>query len=387
MGAKQEIQQLQTLVKDLMISLDKERSANERLREMCYRHESQLARAKMNDTESAAFRRAFSDLIFNDNRETAISIFSWEGLPETPLNLFNSKRIESQIFNFAPVCIFEHEITMPNGKREKCPLILPFVPASPALDCYGEFPVIRPYSPNGLTGETGAFALSDANPFKELIVGEECVIISDYFEWGQTNGNTSMSIRAAVRFYSDLMAECENAKRVNRNWIKIPLLFNTDGTEDNKQMNALINEVNAIVGAVKDSEDALITKYAKNLQILNTGVIYYGKELEDCIKDYQNKLWNFLGIGHIFNENRAQKVTAEFEKTQDEYNINIIKRLQLREKGTSEAKNVKTLEKYFRNAKLRVNLQGFATAYSPEAVAAESNQSTRKETNQNAVRK
>lgn len=358
MNKKQEILLLQETIEKLTKTIDSERKANQLLTEMCYKHEAQLARKKINENENEAFKTAFSNIIYNDNRETAISIFSWENLAESPLDFFNSKRLESQIFNFAPICVFEHEIIVPGEKNPvPVPLALPFVPDSPALDCYSEFPVIRPYSPNGSQGDPTGWARTDLNPFSAKIVGKDCIIISDYFELGETNGNTSMSLRQAVRVYSDLIAECENAKRLNRNWIKIPLLFNTDGAENTSEMNKLITEVNAIVSGVEEGANALLTKYARNIEILNTGIQYFGNELENSIKDYQNKLWNFLGIGHIFNENKAQKVTAEFEKTRDEYNINITKRLQLREKALKQLKTI--IPRYFSNASIKVNLDGF----------------------------
>lgn len=381
MSKKTEIAELQDTVAKMANTIEQERKANELLTEMCFRHESQLARSKCHQNENKAFRQAFSDIIFNDNRETAISIFSWEKLGECPLDFFNSKRLESQIFNFAPVCIFEHEIDLPSGGKEKVPLALPFVPDSPSLDCYGEFPVIRPYSPNGSQGDPTGWARTNVNPYRSKIVNEDCVVISDYFEWGQTNGNTSMSLRTAVRVYSDLIAECENAKRLNRNWIKIPLLFNTSGAEDNKEIKNLVNEINSIVSAVDDGADALLTKWASNIEILNTGVQYFGNELEDAIKDYQNKLWNFLGIGHIFNENRAQKVTAEFEKTRDEYNINITKRLQLREKALKQLKKI--MPRYFGNAEIKVNLDGFNVGLEPQ----NDNSSKTTEGGDNGIRK
>lgn len=363
MSKASEIQLLQTTVGSLIKELEKERAANQKLTEMCYRHEAQLARKKGTENASARWKREFSNLIFNDFREDAISIFSWEELAPTPRNFFTSKRLESQTFNFAPVCIFEHEYKFPNPGEsyttEKTLLALPFVPASPAIDCYSEFPIVRPYPPSGNNGVPDkSWILGNGNPYPPLRVNEDCVILSDFFEWSQTNANTSFCISRAVRIYADLIAECEVAKKNNRNWLKIPLIFNTDMTENDGEIRKLIAEVMSIVQAIDDNEEAIVSKYGKNLEILNTGVQYYGDELNECIKNYKNDLYNYLGIGHIKNENKARKITAEFEKTSDEYNINITKRLQLREMALKSLKEI--FPQYFSKCYIKVNLDGFS---------------------------
>lgn len=362
----------------IMSELQKERDANTRLTEIAYRKEAQLARQKLCDTRSKnqQWKNNFSNLVFNDFRESAISIFEWDGIPENPYDFFNSKRIESQIFNFAPVCIFEHDVAFPNAatlntpnptnKLEKTLLVLPFIPAYPALDCYGEVPVIRPYSMNGDGNMPDRdWIRGDGNPYGAKIVGKDCVVISDFFEWSQTNINTSMCIAQAVRTYAELIAECEIAKKINRNWIKIPLIFNTRGSENNKKIKSVVQQIANILQAIDDYDDAVVTDYAENLEVLDTGIQYFGAELEQTIKDYENKLYNYLGIGHIKNETRARKITAEFEKTSDEYNINITKRLQLREKALRQLKIM--FPNYFSNVTIKVNLDGFAGARDPQA--------------------
>ena len=115
----------------------------------------------------------------------------------------------------------------------------------------------------------------------------------------------------------------------------------------------------------------IMSKYVKNLQLLPTNAQYAGQELEQAKKDYVNDYLNFLGIGHIINENKARKITAEFEKTSDQYNINNIKRLQLREKAFKQAGRI---WKEFENVITRVNLTGFATVYDQAAEEAEENE-------------
>lgn len=351
---------INTLIKEL----EKERKANKILTEIAYRHTAQDGRKYKESSSVKKWKRLFSDIIFNDMREAAISIFELEGLADTPRNSFNSKRLESQIFNFAPVCIFEHEYTFATGatttKTEKTLFALPFIPSYPALDCYGEFPIVRPYAPSGnMMNPTKDWILSPGNPFGDKVVNENCVIITDFFEWSQTNVNTSMCINAAVRMYSDLIAECELAKKQNRNWLKIPIIFNSQVQED-KRINALVNEITQIVNAIEDNETAAVTQWGADVEILHTEVQYWGEQLEQQIKDYTNRLYNYLGIGSIKNETRARKITAEFEKTSDEYNINIIKRLQLREMMLKQCKKI--FPQYFANAKYKVNLRGYNQA-------------------------
>lgn len=362
------IEQLTETVTTLIKELEKERKANKILTEITYKQTAQQARKNKESSSVKKWKRAFSDIIFNDMREAAISIFELEGLAETPRNSFNSKRLESQIFNFAPVCIFEHEYKFATGantsKTEKTLFALPFIPSYPALDCYGEFPIVRPYAPSGnQMNPTKDWILSPANPFGDKIVNENCVIITDFFEWSQTNVNTSMCISAAVRLYSDLIAECELAKKQNRNWLKIPIIFNSR-IRDNKRINALVNEIIGMVNAIEDNEIAAITEWGEDVEILQTEVQYWGEQLEQQIKDYTNRLYNYLGIGSIKNETRARKITAEFEKTSDEYNINIVKRLQLRNMMLKQCKAI--FPQYFSNAYYKVNLRGYNNTFSNE---------------------
>lgn len=365
---KQELATLKESVNTLVKELDKERKASAKLSEIAYQKEAQLKRAQFEESRSLSqqWRQRFTELIFNDYREDAISIFEWEDIAPTPNNIFNSKRLESQVFNFAPVFVFPYEYTLatPDGKgrRERMPFALPFVSAYPGLDCYGEFPIIRPYSPNGLNGaNVEMYARSDGNPFPPMEVGKDGVVISDFFEWGQTNCNTSMSIRLAVRTYAELIAEVESAKRVNRNWIKIPLLFRIAAGGKESGARKEVQEIARIVQAIDRGDDAIVSKYLDNLDLERTDAQYYGTELEQAKKDYENDLYNYLGIGHIRNENRVRKITAEFEKTSDQYNIKIIKRLQLRQMALKQLKMI--MPEFFGNARIKVNLNGYNDVY------------------------
>lgn len=343
------------MIAELQAKLEKEIKNNEILKEIAYRHEAQLAREKC---EKGAGQELF-DAVFNlktaDYYETAISTFSWDSLPNSERNFFNSKRIEKQISDFGKVCIFKKEYKYKDAtnteKTEKQFLVLPFVGIGGTVNCYNEFEVITPYSPAGDNGDNVYYA--------PMTVGKDCVIITDFFQWSQTNANLSLSIRAAIELYARLIADCETSKKINRNWIKIPLLFlPEEGTgAKRKDYDAFINEVKNIVEGIENYDSAIVSKYAESIKPIPTGVQYFGEELTQCAKDYENDLRNFLGIGTIKNETRARKITAEFEKTADQYNINIKKRLQNRLLALEQLKKI--FPEDFSKTSISVNLDDF----------------------------
>ncbi len=357
------------IIDQLTEELAKANKANERLIEIAYRKEAQIARKNHDCKETERFRKRMRRLKFVDFKETAISIFGWEDLPEGNFNFFNSKRLETQINRYGKVCVFKHKYRFMgadgNEHVEEVFLCLPFTGVAGSLDCYGEFTVIKPYAPAGTLNVE----------YPELVVNKDCVIFTDFFEWSSTNGNVSLSVNDAIDLYASLIADCEAAKRINRNWIKIPFLFDFDPSTPNEEINGMISEIKRIVESVEDNDDAIVSKYAKNIQTVPTNNQYYGAEFTQCIKDYENELYNFLGIGHIRNENTARKIVAEFENTSDEYNINIIKRLQNRERPLAQAK--KLWQSDFANTRIFVNLRGYAKNYDESAIEAESEQGER----------
>ncbi len=207
------------IIDQLTEELAKANKANERLIEIAYRKEAQIARKNHDCKETERFRKRMRRLKFVDFKETAISIFGWEDLPEGNFNFFNSKRLETQINRYGKVCVFKHKYRFMgadgNEHVEEVFLCLPFTGVAGSLDCYGEFTVIKPYAPAGTLNVE----------YPELVVNKDCVIFTDFFEWSSTNGNVSLSVNDAIDLYASLIADCEAAKRINRNWIKIPFLF------------------------------------------------------------------------------------------------------------------------------------------------------------------
>ena len=351
MSVKNDLITLRAALAETQAKLEKSIKDTDRLREICYRKLAQAAREKVNDGTTLYER--FRDLKTADFLETAISIFSWEDLPESELNVFNSKRIETQVANFGKVVIFPSEYVYNNasGERKKVGdfLVLPFNGALGALDSYGEYPIIKPYAPSG----------SLAYDFPTLTVNKDCVVISDFFNFGQTNNNLSLTLRAAIDLYCSLIADCETAKKINRNWLSVPLLFSYNDDMDEKgvkkDFDAFIKEVKEIVENIEGYSNAIVTSLAKNIMPIPTGAQDHSAALEQAKRDYENELLNYLGIGTIRNENKVRKITAEFEETSDIYNINIVKRLQNRERANEQAKKI--WGEKWGNPKLKVNLQ------------------------------
>lgn len=343
---------LQAQIDALTAQSEKQVKELERLREIAYRHESQIARHKINVSEAQRFYEDIKDLYLTDFWETAISIFEWKKLPKTARNVLNSKRIERQISQFGKVVLFKHTYPLlkPNGENsiESQFLVLPFNGVSGSLDCYGEYQVIKPYSPSG--------TIAPATDWPELIVGQNCVVLTDFYQWAQTNANNSLSIRWAIEVYASLIAECELVKKINRNYLKLPFMFDSSGLRDRNEYNKMVAEIEALLCGVQEGAPAIISKYINELRVVPTGSVYFGEQLTQTIKQYQNDLYNYLGIGHIRNENRARKITAEFEEIEDEYNINITKRLQLRKMAAYQMREIWT---EFKEVYVDVTLAGY----------------------------
>lgn len=343
----------QALIEQLKKDLSETQKNAEILRDIAYRHEAQLARQKCEKGLGKQFYEQIKALKLADYYETAISIFSWEGLPESQRAFFNSKRLEKQISDYGKICLFKFYYTYQNAEGKDVSewqfLALPFVGVAGTLNPYGEFSVVKPYAPTG-DGDGKRY-------YGYKTVGVDCVIISDFFQFTQTTANISLTIKGAIETYCSLIAECEASKKVNRNWIKLPLLFEAQEDTTKKDYDAFVSEVRDIVEGVENYDSAIVSQFVKNLKITPTGIQYYGEELTQTAKDYENDLRNFLGIGVIKNETRERKITAEFEKTKDQYNINIVKRKQTRELALEQAKKIWADD--FKNARIIVNLDVF----------------------------
>lgn len=172
-------------------------------------------------------------------------------------------------------------------------------------------------------------AFGGSQYFKDMIVNKDCVIVSDFFFPTLTAGNTSFTVFQAIELYAAMVADCEVAKKVNRNWIKLPMLFGIDTSDEDtiKTANALSLEIKQLLLATEDNEDAFVSRVVPYLKTLSTNAQYFGKELSEEIKNYKNEMFEFLGIAHNQNEKKERQITSEIEVTADQYNMNITKRL------------------------------------------------------------
>ena len=340
-GLKDEIIHLQN-------SFEKEVKRNRVSIEELYRKMAQMKRKKI-DNGMNLFE-TYKTIRQNDLMETAISIFEYENLPKEVSKTLSSKRINLQKAKYGSVVLFQK-----NGIF----FCLPFTGVSP-IDCYMEFVKVKPYAPSPIVN-TGNIEQLDYEDFNELTVGVDCVILSDYFSCGKTNNNKSLTIEKAIELYSWLLADIEASKKINRNWINFPLTFSYEGDKtENIKYQKFIDEVKDIIEGVENHSNAIASEIVKNLKVLQTGSMYYGEELEQAKKDYENELFNFLGIGVIRNETRERKITAEFEKTKDQYNINITKRLMTMNEELEMCKKIFP-NVDFSKTSIKVNLNEFSS--------------------------
>ena len=81
-------------IKQLSARCESLKNSNDTLRKHLIQTEAQFARARYDDDMVAVLKERFKLQYFNDFRETAISIFSLENLPEDPIGFINKKRRE-----------------------------------------------------------------------------------------------------------------------------------------------------------------------------------------------------------------------------------------------------------------------------------------------------
>lgn len=356
MGRKDELQELNARLQLLESEKKKSEEDSRILREQLFKITAQTARTKVTNSQRQKLRRNVKQLYENSFLETAISIFEWQDLPEPEDNVggtrFDSKRIESMIARCGRVAIFPHEYEFLglDGKavKKKTYLAMPFS-GSYGLDPYGEFGVVRPYAAFGGGGQS----------FGNKIVNKDCVIVTDFFYPTITAGNTSFTVKKAIEMYAEMMADCEVAKKVNRNWVKLPMLFGIDTSDKEaaKLADALALEIKQLLYATEDNEDAFISRAVPYLKTLNTNVQYFGKELTEEIKNYKNEIYEFLGIAHNQNEKKERQIVPEIDVAADQYNSSITKRLMNRTAPLEQAKRLWPED--WQGVNIKVNLNGY----------------------------
>lgn len=104
---KNDIIALREEIIELQAELGKEIKNNKRLQEIVYRKLGQTARRNIQNNQTL-FEK-YKQLKIADFLEAVISIFEWENLPQSELDIFNSKRIESQISKLGKAVIFPSE--------------------------------------------------------------------------------------------------------------------------------------------------------------------------------------------------------------------------------------------------------------------------------------
>lgn len=322
---------------------------NERLIEMNQRYAAQKARRNLEESDNVKLRDRIATMRTLDFLETAISILSWDALPDSEYGFFYSKRIEKMISDFGAVCIFPDKyLDRPNW------WVLPFTGDGGSINGYGEYSIITPYIPSGIAGAPEQ--LKGGAVFGRKIVNKDCVIVSDMYEYHQTNGNTSLfTLRGAIEIYARLIADCEVAKKINRNWLKIPFLFDSKGVKK-QDFDAMMNDIKKIIVGTENNDEAIVTDYADNFNILPTNVAYHGRDLQEAIIDLENTVFEYLGIAHNQNEKMAQQTNAEVYKNADQYNIRIMRRIQNRQLAIHNAKKI---WKNWGNVSIKCNLYDF----------------------------
>lgn len=343
------LDELTARVEALAAENKKLNDANERLSDIVTRKLAQQARRKVENKENVKLRNLISNIMRAEFAEAATSILSWDKLPDADIFFFNSKQVEKAVY-MRPTAIFP-EI----GNNEVKWYAMPFTGEAGTLAPTGEFMLVKPYIPSGNydTPAGGTFGVKR--------VGVDCIVVTDVFMFNQTNGNLSNMLKVKLDYLADQIADVEVARKVNRNWLKLPFLLDSNDVSA-KDFDSMIFQIKELVNSTGDNDEAFVTKYANAIKVLPTGTQYHGIELCEESKTYRDEAYATLGIAHIGAEKRAQQNTDETTKNSDQYNIRIVSRMQTRLLALEQAKKIaKTNElwKPWESVELKVNLQHF----------------------------
>lgn len=221
------------------------------------------------------------------------------GYTNLPADTMTSLIIERQMFTQGKLAFF---------KSPKFGyLCLPFV-FTGGLNDYNMYTRLHPLS---ITGQD----------YGELLIDEECVIIRD-------NPYMLPPIIYAS-FYGDAISDCYNTKTKNRNFLKLPFLFRSTGDRAKDEANAL--EIQHILG---DNVDiAVITQAFEQLELFDLKPQYFGRELEESIKDYKNAYLEWAGIPHLPIEKNERMLVDEVNINIEATNLDLAKRLNTRKEA------------------------------------------------------
>lgn len=249
-----------------------------------------------------------TDLHLLDFFNISMKMFDWKNLPsEIP-----KRRVEMLLFNHGAVAFFK--------TKDKGYYILPFAYCG-GINDYGDFTRIRPISKSGIT------------QFGEYTIGEDCVIIRD--------NELEIPPYIYAKFYGEKISELFNIRQKNNNFLKMPFIFGSSGNRGKDARNAL--EIKQITQNDKN-EVYFITDAFDNLKLFDMKPQYFGREIQEQIKDLKNDFFEWAGIKHLPQDKKERMLVDEVNIDEEKNVINTEKRLEPRKRACEEINSIFNLD-------------------------------------------
>lgn len=253
-------------------------------------------------SELAIKNKTANNLQSLDMLNVAMKCFNWKNLPE------ELKRRERLIERFlcmeGKVAMFKHDT--------RGFYILPFTYVG-AVDDYGEYTRIQPISRNSNT------------QFKEYTIGEDCVVIRD--------NELEVAPILYINFHADKIEKLYRTREKNNNFLKLPFIFASTGDRGKDKKNAF--EIAQVLGK-DENEIAIISDAFEQLKLFDLKPQYFGRELQEQIKDLQNAFFEYLGIKFNSEFKKERMSVEEVNMAEERCMVHLKKRLDPRENACEQ---------------------------------------------------
>ena len=257
-------------------------------------------------SEKASNNKLANNLQHMDMFNIAMKCFKWENLPEELKR--RERLIERFLCERGAVAMFYDET--------KGFYILPFSYVG-AVDDYGEYTRIQPISMNSNT------------VFKEYTIGEDCVIIRD--------NELEIAPILYINYHADKIEKLFRIREKNNNFLKMPIIFGSTGNRGEDKKNAF--EVSQVLGA-DDNEIAIVSGAFDQLKLFDLKPQYFGRELQEQIKDLQNNFFEYLGIKFNSEYKKERMSVEEVNMAEERCMVHLKKRLDPREKACEQINKI-----------------------------------------------
>lgn len=243
---------------------------------------------------------------FLDFSNQAFQVFKWKNIPDE----IPQRKIEMNMFKYGKLAFIKDKYL---GY-----FILPFAYCQ-GLDAYGDYRRLQVISldyDNQLNG-------------KEFEINKDCVVIRDnYME-------TPPMIYA--KYYAHLISELFRIRIKNNNFLKLPFIFSSTGDRGKDSKNML--EIQNIMYA-DNNEIAVISDAFKMLNFFDLKPQYFGREIQEQIKDLKNEFYTWCGLKHLPVEKRERMLVDEVNIEDEIKNINVSKRYEPRKEACEKINKI-----------------------------------------------